>query len=167
MNQPPSVPHQTIGRQLLSRVMENEAQAYHFYMDMAHRSADPATAKVFQEMAEQELGPCDVLAFYQSNPSLQVKFSDLSLAQDQADEAMAPPWEATSSVKMVTMALKKCRQAGKFYQRVAQACTDAEFRDFYNHLARMKRYQRRVLHNMVQQYYDPDPVLSGSSVRTA
>jgi len=143
---------QAIYRQWLLEAMEGEAEAYHFYMDMAHRWHDPATRKVFQRMAEEEIDPCALLAYYQADPSLPARFTDAPLAPRQKDERALSLYESQSPLDLLTLALKKSCQAGELYQNMAHACLDGEFQDFCLQLALMKTGHTRILQDLLRPH---------------
>ncbi len=131
---------------LLPKIFENEARLYHLFMDLAHYWHLPASRKVFQKMAEEELGPCDILTFYQTDPAICERFSMLPAELVSQMPHIQLRYDADDPVDWLNLLIAKIKQMAQFYIKIAILCADQELKEFHERLALLKERQIFLLH---------------------
>jgi rubrerythrin len=144
---------------LLFHIFENEAQSYHLYMNLTQRWNNPGARQIFQDMAEQELGPCDVLAFYRSDPLICERFE--KVAHELAFQASPISFGYVDSdpFELINGIIDKVKQIIHFYKKILQVCHDHELKEFHKQLVLLKEQQFTLLHNIKKQFLShPNPI---------
>jgi len=136
----------TTNRNLLPKILENEAKFYHLFMDLAHHWQLPASRKVFQKMAEAELGPYDVLTFYLSDPVICERMSRLPAELAWQIPHLELSYDTDDPVDWLNLLISQIKRMSYLYKNISILGTDQELKEFYEQLVLMKDRQVSWLH---------------------
>jgi rubrerythrin len=130
----------TNSRKTLEMAINNEIEAYVFYIDAAKKAKDKNLKDIFTELAEEEQGHKRTLEAFLKNDSLKLNFKQ-SQADYKVSESVELPALKTdmSFVDGVALAMKKEEEAMQMYQKFADASTDANQKSTFLQLAKMEQ----------------------------
>lgn len=132
-------------RNLLAQIFENEDTLYHLFMDLAHYWHLPASRKVFHKMAEEELGPCDVLLFYQSDPVICERMSSLPTELAWQIPHLELSYDTDDPVDWLNLLISQIKRMSYLYKNISILGTDQELKEFYKQLVLVKDRQISLL----------------------
>ncbi len=131
---------------LLSPILENETKLYHLFMNLAYHWHLPASRKIFRKMAEQELGPCDILTYYQSDPAICERMSSLPAELAWQMPHFELSCDPDDPIDWLSLLISQIKQMSYLYKRIADLCVNSEFKEFHEQLVLLKNRQISWLH---------------------
>ena len=138
--------------EILDFAIENEEEAYSFYMRMAERSYDKMMTEVFLELAAEEKTHKERLIMVKENKYFEESekitdnlFKEESLAYEDLNPAITLGYR-----QALTIAIHKEQAAYKLYKMLANIATSTYSKSIFNSLADEEANHR----NRFQQEYD-------------
>jgi rubrerythrin len=126
-----------------------ELDANTFYAGVAKSAKDPEVQKVFEQLAQEELGHFELLERFRSDPTLPLKIAAPKQDYKVAESVELPPFSATMKpAEAIALAMKKEAQAVEFYRGLAAAATDTELKSIFDNLANMELGHKHRLENV-------------------
>ena len=123
---------------IISMAIGNEIEAYDFYNAVSQKTADANIKKIFQDLAEQELGHRHFLEGLMSN----VKPMQFDVTKDyKVSESVAKPKLSMTMKPADAMALAMKEEEGAMvmYQALANSSADPEQKAMFLSLAEMEK----------------------------
>lgn len=141
---------------ILSMAIENEVEAYEFYLGVYEKVSDPNIKSIFKELAEQELGHRDLLSSYLNNDAKPLSFSQVP--DYKISETIDRPKLSLSMkpVDAIALAMKNEEDAMRMYQNLADNSTDAEQKDLFMNLANMEKGHKAQLEDLYTNMAFPE-----------
>ena len=138
--------------EILDFAIENEEEAYAFYMRMSERASDKVMTEVFLELAAEEKSHKERLIMVKENKSFEDTekitdnmFMEESLAYEDLNPAMSLNYR-----QALTIAIHKEQAAYKLYKILANISTSNYIKSLFNSLADEEEKHR----NRFQKEYD-------------
>jgi rubrerythrin len=142
---------------IFSVAMEREAEAREFYTVVAKGAAVPEVRKVFEQLAEEELGHYELLAKLQNDPSMPMKIVPPQQDYKVAESVALPKLSAAMKpVDAIAVAMKKEQQAVEFYRGLSSGTTDKQIKDMFENLANMELNHKHRLENVYVEIGYPE-----------
>ncbi len=140
------------GINVLSQVFKNEAKLYHLFMDLANHWNLPASRQVFQEMAEEELGPCDILTYYKTDPAICERFPVLPAEHVLQMPQIPLQYDADDPVDWLNRLISKIKRISQFYKKISKLCGDQELKEFHEQMVLLKDRHSTLLYTIRNRF---------------
>jgi rubrerythrin len=132
---------------IISMAIGNEIEAYDFYTAVSRKTGDANMKKIFQQLAEQELGHRHFLEGLMSN----VKPMQFDVTKDyKVSESVEKP-KLSMTMKpadAMGLAMKQEEEAMVMYERLANCCTDSEQKALFQSLSEMEKSHKIKLEDL-------------------
>ncbi|MCF7957402.1 MAG: ferritin family protein [Phycisphaerae bacterium] len=113
--------------EILDYAIDQERQAYDFYMNLAGRTENKQLKQAFEDFAHEEKAHVAILESVKKNKNLMpdtAKVSDLKIADYSVDVDESDLLDGADLQKVYILAMKKEKAAYKMYSDLAMACDD-------------------------------------------
>jgi rubrerythrin len=134
---------------LFSIAIKRELEANSFYSDVAQRVTGTEVKKVFQQLAEEEMGHFELLERFRNDPSLTMKIpapaEDFKIAESEELPSLSVDMKPADAIKL---AMKKEQQAVEFYRGIGSKTDDSELKTMFANLANMELGHKHRLENV-------------------
>lgn len=126
-------------KKILEMAINNEVEAYEFYLHAANKSQNSVLKGVFSELADEEMKHKRTLEGFLNNQSLKLNFHVSAPDYKVADTIELPKLtNEMSFADGVGLAIKKEQEAMEMYQQFADASADTEQKRIFQELATME-----------------------------
>jgi len=135
--------------ELFSLAVARELEANAFYSAVAKKSNDKAVRKIFEGLANEEMGHMELLERFRADPTLPMKIKAPSADFKIAESTPLP--ELTINAKpadAIALAMKKEQQAVEFYRTMAASASNSELKEIFENLANMELGHKHKLENL-------------------
>ncbi|NLV22773.1 MAG: ferritin family protein [Syntrophomonadaceae bacterium] len=141
---------------ILSMAIENEVEAYEFYLGVSQKVEDANIKSIFKELAEQELGHRDLLSSYLNNDTRPLNFAELP--DYKVSETVAKPKLSLQMkpVDAIALAMKNEEEAMNMYKDLADSSTDAEQKKLFMNLSNMEKGHKAQLEDIYTNMAFPE-----------
>lgn len=138
--------------EILDFAIENEEEAYSFYMRMAERSDDKVMKEVFLELASEEKAHKEKLIMVKENGYFEEneKITDTLYMEESLAYEDLNPALTLSYRQALTIAIHKEQSAYRLYKMLANISSSTYAKSIFNSLAEEEAKHR----NRFQQEYD-------------
>jgi len=124
---------------IFSVAIGREAKAYEFYRDVAAKMTNDEVKKVFQQLADEELGHREQLETLLHDPTKVMQFNPPGADYKVAEATDPEPLSLDMKPKdAIALAMKKELEAVNFYKGLSAAATDAGLKQMFDNLANME-----------------------------
>jgi rubrerythrin len=134
--------------EIMDIAIKSEIEAHEFYKKVAERVEDKSVKKIFQDLAEDELGHRELLEKYKFNPDMPMKFqapqTDFHLAEEMELPALTTEMKPADAL---ALAMKKEQYAVTFYQKLAAQTDDEQVKMMLLEIANMELNHKQNLEN--------------------
>ncbi|HPF19743.1 MAG TPA: ferritin family protein [Syntrophomonas sp.] len=141
---------------ILSMAIENEVEAYEFYLGVSQKVEDPNIKSIFKELAEQELGHRDLLSSYLNSNVRPLNFG--ALPDYKVSETVDKPKLSMQMkpVDAIALAMKNEEDAMKMYTDLANSSADAAQKKLFMNLANMEKGHKVQLEDIYTNMAFPE-----------
>jgi rubrerythrin len=124
---------------VFSLAAQRELEANAFYSRVAKTSGNADVKKVFEQLAQEEMGHFELLEKLRIDPTLPMKITAPKQDYKLAEATELPAFsDAMKPADAIALAMKKEQQAVEFYRGLSDAATDTQMKDVFNNLANME-----------------------------
>jgi rubrerythrin len=143
--------------QIFAMAIKREIKSHEFYHDVAQKVKNEDAKKVFEQLAEEELGHMEVLEKFKSDPSAPMKFAappvDYKIAE--ATEIEAPTLDMKPR-EAIALAMNKELEAVEFYRGLSASATDNKTKAIFDNLVMMELGHKSRLENVFVEIGYPE-----------
>lgn len=126
-------------KKILELAINNEVEAYEFYINAASKSQDANLKDIFTELAEEEMKHKKTLEGFLGNEALEMNFRVSSPDYKIAETIELPKLTADMSFSDgVALAIKKEQEAKEMYEQFAEASINEDQKKIFQELATME-----------------------------
>ncbi|HPT68755.1 MAG TPA: ferritin family protein [Syntrophomonas sp.] len=141
---------------ILSMAIENEVEAYEFYLGVSQKVGDANIKSIFKGLAEQELGHRDLLSSYLNNDARPLNFTQVP--DYKVSESVAKP---KLSLQMkpadaIALAMKNEEDAMNMYKDLADSSSDQEQKKLFMNLSNMEKGHKTQLEDLYTNMAFPE-----------
>jgi rubrerythrin len=134
---------------VFSLATQRELEANAFYSRVAKTSGNADVKKVFEQLAQEEMGHFELLEKLRIDPTLPMKITAPKQDYKLAEATELPAFsDAMKPADAIALAMKKEQQAVEFYRGLSDAATDTQMKDVFNNLANMELGHKHRLENV-------------------
>jgi rubrerythrin len=134
---------------VFSLATQRELEANAFYSLVAKTSGNADVKKVFEQLAQEEMGHFELLEKLRIDPTLPMKITAPKQDYKLAEATELPAFsDAMKPADAIALAMKKEQQAVEFYRGLSDAATDTQMKDVFNNLANMELGHKHRLENV-------------------
>ncbi|MBN1338327.1 MAG: ferritin family protein [Bacteroidales bacterium] len=127
-------------KEILKMAINNEIEAYEFYLQAAGKSKSENMKSTFNELAEEELSHRKTLEGFLSDESLKLNFRESKADYKVSETVELPPLTGDMSfLDGITLAMKKEEEAMAMYKEFAEASGSMEQKNTFLQLANMEQ----------------------------
>jgi rubrerythrin len=127
-------------KEILELAINNEIEAYLFYIEAAKKAKDSNLKAIFNELADEEQSHKRTLEAFLKNDSLKLNFKQSQSDYKVSESVELPPLKADMSfVDGVALAMKKEEEAMEMYTKFADASSDLVQKKIFLELAKMEQ----------------------------
>ena len=140
----------------LAMAIENEVEAYEFYLGISNKVEDVNIKAIFKYLAEQEMGHRDFLSFYLSNDATPLIFADLP--DYKVSETVDKPKLSMEMkpVDAIALAMKKEEEAMDMYRDLANRSSDEAQKKLFMNLSVMEKGHKTKLEDLYTNMAFPE-----------
>jgi rubrerythrin len=141
---------------ILSMAIENEVEAYEFYLGVSQKVEDANLKSIFKELAEQELGHKDLLSSYLNNNARPLSF--IQIPDYKVSETVAKP-KLSMQMKpadAIALAMKNEEEAMNMYKDLADSSSDKEQKNLFMNLSNMEKSHKAQLEDLYTNMAFPE-----------
>ena len=135
-------------KKILLTAINNEVEAYEFYINASLKSVNPSLKDIFRELADEELKHKHLLEAFQKDNALQMNFSSSSDYKISESVELPKLTNTMSFVDGIALAMKKEEEAMVMYQKFADASPNQEQKNTFLQLAKMEKTHKVKLENL-------------------
>ncbi len=141
---------------VLSMAIENEVEAYEFYLGVSQKVEDASIKSIFKQLAEQELGHRDLLSSYLDNDDRPLTFE--ALPDYKVSETVDKPKLSMQMkpVDAMALAMKREEEAMQMYKDLADSSSDAAQKDLFMNLSNMEKGHKVQLEDVYTNMAFPE-----------
>lgn len=141
---------------ILRIAIDNEVEAYEFYLGVSEKAADDSIKAIFRELAEQEMGHRDLLTCYLSEDAKPLNFADLP--DYKVAETVDKPKLSLEMkpVDAIALAMKREEEAMEMYQDLASSSSDEEQKKLFMNLSVMEKGHKARLEDLYTNMAFPE-----------
>lgn len=141
---------------ILTMAIDNEVEAYEFYLGISNKVEDASIKAIFKDLAEQEMGHRDVLSCYLNEDAKPLNFMDLpdykiaeTVDKPKLSLAMKP-------VDAIALAMKREEEAMEMYQGMANSSPDEAQKELFMNLSNMEKGHKVQLEDLYSNMAFPE-----------
>ena len=124
---------------IFSLATQRELEANAFYGRVAKTAGNAEVKKVFEQLAQEEMGHFELLEKLRIDPTLPMKITAPKQDYKLAEATELPAFsDAMKPADAIALAMKKEQQAVEFYRGLAAAAGDSGIKDIFDNLANME-----------------------------
>jgi rubrerythrin len=141
---------------ILSMAIENEVEAYEFYLGVSQKVEDANLKSIFKELAEQELGHKDLLSSYLNNNARPLSF--IQIPDYKVSETVAKP-KLSMQMKpadAIALAMKNEEEAMNMYKDLADSSSDKEQKNLFMNLSNKEKSHKAQLEDLYTNMAFPE-----------
>jgi rubrerythrin len=141
---------------ILSMAIENEVEAYEFYLGVSQKVEDANIKSIFKELAEQELGHRDLLSSYLNNDARPLNFTQVP--DYKVSETVDRPKLSLQMkpVDAIALAMKNEEDAMQMYKDMADNSSDEEQKKLFMNLSNMEKGHKVQLEDIYTNMAFPE-----------
>lgn len=141
---------------ILSMAIENEVEAYEFYLGVSEKVEDPNIKSIFKELANEELEHRDLLSSYLNNDAQPLSFNQVP--DYKVSETVDRPKLSLQMkpVDAIALAMKNEEDAMNMYKNLADSSTDAEQKNLFMNLSNMEKGHKAKLEDLYTNMAFPE-----------
>lgn len=126
-------------KEILKMAINNEVEAYEFYLNASKRSKTDNLKATFNELAEEELNHKKTLEGFLSNDSKQMQFQTVTDYKIAESSDLPTLTSEMSFAEGIMLAIKKEQEAMEMYSKFAEASTEDNQKKMFIQLAVMEQ----------------------------
>lgn len=141
---------------ILSMAIENEVEAYEFYLGVSQKVEDANIKSIFKELAEQELAHRDLLSSYLNNDARPLNFTQVP--DYKVSETVDRPKLSLQMkpVDAIALAMKNEEDAMQMYKDMADNSSDEEQKKLFMNLSNMEKGHKVQLEDIYTNMAFPE-----------
>ena len=141
---------------ILTMAIDNEVEAYEFYLGVSNKVEDASLKSIFKELAEQEMGHRDLLTCYLSEDAKPLNFANL-LDYKISETVDKPKLSlAMKPVDAIALAMKNEEEAMEMYHILASSSPDEEQKTLFMNLSVMEKGHKSKLEDLYTNMAFPE-----------
>ncbi len=123
---------------ILNSAINNEIEAYEFYMNASEKSVNPNLKAIFLELAGEEMKHKVLLQSFYRDDTLTMNFHNVSDYKVSESVELPKLTNEMSFAEGIALAMKKEEEAMNMYKSFAAATSDANHKATFLQLAKME-----------------------------
>jgi rubrerythrin len=134
--------NQTTYLKIIHQAIENEIEAYQFYLDVAQKTHNAYLKDMFLSFSQEEQKHRRILEKLSQDPAAKVNFAkvpDFHVAETVEEPPLTPHM---NPVDAIALAMKKEQTAMEHYNQLADTCSDPDLKKIFFELANMERQHK-------------------------
>ncbi len=135
-------------KEILKLAIDNEIEAYEFYLNAAQKSKTDNLKTTFNELAEEELNHKRTLEGFLNNETKQMQFqetTDYKIAESSDLPQLTPEMSFADGIML---AIKKEQEAMEMYSNFAEVSLDDAQKQMFIQLANMEQGHKTKLEDL-------------------
>ncbi len=141
---------------IINMAIENEVEAYEFYLALSQKDLDASMKDIFTKLAAEEKNHKELLNSFLNNPNQPLQFkpsADFKVAESVSRPALSL---AMKPVDAIALAMKKEEDAMQAYNAFAEGSLSAEQAKVFQELAKMEQGHKTKLEEIYTNMAFPE-----------